>query len=102
MVRTLTAGSADSITDETMELFEKVVEAADVKGQAARMFSGEKINNTEKRAVLHVALRNQSNTPIIVDGADVMPEVRRGGRSEALPDAVARRAAQVILPPRRR
>ena len=39
------------------------------------MFSGEKINITENRAVLHVALRNRSNTPIIVDGKDVMPEV---------------------------
>ena len=39
------------------------------------MFGGEKINNTEGRAVLHVALRNRSNTPILVDGKDVMPEV---------------------------
>ena len=39
------------------------------------MFSGEKINRTEDRAVLHVALRNRSNTPILVDGKDVMPEV---------------------------
>lgn len=39
------------------------------------MFSGEKINRTENRAVLHVALRNRSNTPILVDGKDVMPEV---------------------------
>jgi glucose-6-phosphate isomerase len=39
------------------------------------MFNGEKINNTEDRAVLHIALRNRSNRPIIVDGKDVMPEV---------------------------
>lgn len=39
------------------------------------MFTGEKINFTEDRAVLHTALRNRSNTPIIVDGADVMPNV---------------------------
>lgn len=39
------------------------------------MFAGEKINFTESRAVLHVALRNRSNTPILVDGNDVMPEV---------------------------
>lgn len=58
-----------------MALMEKVVEAANVKMEAKRMFSGEKINNTEKRAVLHIALRNQSNTPIMVDGVDVMPEV---------------------------
>lgn len=39
------------------------------------MFSGEKINFTENRAVLHTALRNRSNTPILVDGVDIMPEV---------------------------
>lgn len=39
------------------------------------MFSGEKINFTENRAVLHIALRNRSNTPILVDGKDVMPDV---------------------------
>jgi glucose-6-phosphate isomerase len=45
--------------------------------EAARtaMFSGQKINFTEDRAVLHVALRNRSNTPVVVEGADVMPEV---------------------------
>lgn len=42
-----------------------------------KMFFGEKINNTEKRAVLHIALRNRSNRPIYVDGQDVMPEVNR-------------------------
>ena len=44
-------------------------------GAIKSMFSGEKINRTEDRAVLHVALRNRSNTPILVDGKDVMPEV---------------------------
>ena len=39
------------------------------------MFTGQKINTTEDRAVLHVALRNRSNRPILVDGKDVMPEV---------------------------
>ena len=39
------------------------------------MFAGEKINNTEDRSVLHIALRNRSNTPIEVDGKNVMPEV---------------------------
>ena len=58
-----------------MRHLEKVVDAANVRAEAARMFGGEKINNTEKRAVLHVALRNRSNTPIMVDGVDVMPEV---------------------------
>lgn len=39
------------------------------------MFSGEKINFTENRAVLHIALRNRSNAPVVVDGSDVMPAV---------------------------
>lgn len=39
------------------------------------MFSGERINVTEKRPVLHIALRNRSNKPILVNGQDVMPEV---------------------------
>ncbi|MEN3024403.1 hypothetical protein ABC439_35755, partial [Pseudomonas aeruginosa] len=47
----------------------------DLAGAIKSMFSGEKINRTENRAVLHVALRNRSNTPILVDGKDVMPEV---------------------------
>jgi glucose-6-phosphate isomerase len=67
--------SKNCVTEETMDLLYKLAEEADVTGLAKRMFSGEKINNTEGRAVLHVALRNQSNTPIYVDGKDVMPEV---------------------------
>jgi len=67
--------SKNIVTAETMELLEKVADAAKIKEEAARMFAGEKINLTEKRAVLHVALRNRSNTPIYVDGVDVMPEV---------------------------
>src|SRR6202044_2288135 len=47
----------------------------DVTGRRDAMFAGEKINGTEGRAVLHVALRNRSNRPIVVDGKDVMPEV---------------------------
>ncbi len=47
----------------------------DLAGAIKSMFSGEKINRTEDRAVLHIALRNRSNTPIVVDGKDVMPEV---------------------------
>jgi len=50
-------------------------ETSGVKDMAKKMFSGEKINLTEGRAVLHVALRNRSNTPILVDGKDVMPDV---------------------------
>uniref|UniRef100_A0A7S2Y6Y6 Glucose-6-phosphate isomerase n=1 Tax=Entomoneis paludosa TaxID=265537 RepID=A0A7S2Y6Y6_9STRA len=68
--------SKNRISEETMDLLYKLAEQQDVKGLAKKMFSGEKINNTENRAVLHVALRNQSMTPIMVDGKDVMPEVK--------------------------
>jgi len=47
--------------------------------RAKKMFSGEKINVTENRAVLHVALRNRSNTPIYVDNVDVMTQVCKNG-----------------------
>jgi len=67
--------SKNRITEETMDLLYALAEQQDVKGLAQKMYSGEKINPTEDRAVLHVALRNQSNTPILVDGVDVMPEV---------------------------
>jgi glucose-6-phosphate isomerase len=67
--------SKNRITDETMSLLVRLAEEADVAGWRERMFSGEKINNTENRAVLHVALRNRSNQPVLVDGEDVMPKV---------------------------
>jgi glucose-6-phosphate isomerase len=62
-------------TDETMRLLFALAKQADVEGWREKMFAGEKINVTEGRAVLHVALRNRSNRPILVDGKDVMPEV---------------------------
>ena len=67
--------SKNRITDETMQLLRNLAAQADVKGWTEKMFTGEKINITEDRAVLHVALRNRSNTPIVVDGEDVMPAV---------------------------
>jgi glucose-6-phosphate isomerase len=67
--------SKNRITEETMDKLYALAEQQDVMGMAKKMYSGEKINTTEERAVLHVALRNQSNTPIMVDGKDVMPEV---------------------------
>jgi len=67
--------SKNRITDETMSLLVRLAEEADVAGWRERMFSGEKINNTENRAVLHVALRNRSNQPVLVDGEEVMPKV---------------------------
>jgi glucose-6-phosphate isomerase len=67
--------SKNRITDETMRLLVSLAEESDVAAWRERMFSGEKINNTENRAVLHVALRNRSNHPVKVDGEDVMPKV---------------------------
>ena len=67
--------SKNIATEQTMKLLVGLAETAKVKEEAQRMFSGEKINATEGRAVLHVALRNRANTPILVDGKDVMPEV---------------------------
>jgi glucose-6-phosphate isomerase len=67
--------SKNRIVDRTMTLLRDLARAADVAGAAARMFAGERINTTENRAVLHVALRNRANTPIPVDGHDVMPQV---------------------------
>jgi glucose-6-phosphate isomerase len=67
--------SKNRITDETLSLLQDLAKETDLAGAIKSMFSGEKINRTEDRAVLHVALRNRSNTPILVDGKDVMPEV---------------------------
>ena len=67
--------SKNRITDETMALLVRLAAEADVAGWRERMFNGEKINHTENRAVLHVALRNRSNRPVMVDGKDVMPNV---------------------------
>jgi glucose-6-phosphate isomerase len=69
--------SKHRITGETLKLLVALANQADLQGYIARMFSGEKINRTENRAVLHVALRNRSNRPIVVDGKDVMPDVNR-------------------------
>ena len=67
--------SKNRITPETMKLLAALAEAVGLREAIEDMFTGKKINETEKRAVLHVALRNRSNTPIKVDGKDVMPEV---------------------------
>lgn len=69
--------SKNRITDDTLKALLALAEAADLPQQINAMFSGQKINTTEKRAVLHVALRNRANRPIFVDGQDVMPEVNR-------------------------
>ncbi|BAG13901.1 glucose-6-phosphate isomerase [Candidatus Endomicrobiellum trichonymphae] len=68
--------SKNIINSDTFKLLIEFVKAAKVTEYAKKMFSGEKINWTEKRAVLHTALRNRSNMPIYVNGKDVMPEIK--------------------------
>lgn len=67
--------SKNIITDETIKLLVKLAQTAQLETKIRDMFSGKKINTTENRAVLHTALRNRSNTPVIVDSKDVMPGV---------------------------
>src|SRR5271155_3467013 len=67
--------SKNRITDETIKLLIQLAEESGVKARIDAMFSGEKINITEKRAVLHVALRAPKGEKIIVDGEDVVPPV---------------------------
>ena len=67
--------SKNRVTAETMALLVALAEASGVASFRDAMFAGEKINGTEGRAVLHVALRNETR-PMLVDGRDVMPEVR--------------------------
>ena len=72
---TLVDFSKNRMTEETLTLLRQLAADTKVKEGIEAMFSGEKINQTEDRAVLHIALRNRANTPIEVDGQDVMPEV---------------------------
>jgi glucose-6-phosphate isomerase len=67
--------SKNRITDETLKLLLQLAEESDLRARIDSMFSGEKINITEKRAVLHVALRAPKGASIIVDGQNVVPEV---------------------------
>ena len=69
--------SKNRISDETMTLLRNLAAEAGLTQAIEAMFSGARINSTEGRAVLHVALRNRSNRPILVDGQDVMPAVNR-------------------------
>lgn len=69
--------SKNLINEDVMSLLFDMARSVGVEAAREQMFAGEKINFTEGRAVLHTALRNRSNTPIIVDGKDVMPEVNR-------------------------
>ncbi len=69
--------SKNRITDETLPLLTALAREADLPAFIERQFNGSKINTTEGRAVLHTALRNRSDRPVLVDGVDVMPDVRR-------------------------
>jgi glucose-6-phosphate isomerase len=83
--------SKNLITGETMRLLRDLAVQADLQGWIERMFTGSKINTTEGRAVLHVALRNRSNYPIFVDGRAVMPQVNEVlERMQAFSTAVRR------------
>ncbi|MCL2656422.1 MAG: glucose-6-phosphate isomerase [Betaproteobacteria bacterium] len=69
--------SKHRINDRSLQLLQGLAEETGVRSRRDAMFAGEKINNTEKRAVLHIALRNRGSSPILVDGQDVMPGVRK-------------------------
>ena len=67
--------SKNRLTEQTLPLLISLAKEAQLETARTKMFSGEAINVTEQRAVLHTALRNFSNNPVMVDGEDVMPEV---------------------------
>ena len=67
--------SKNNVTSETMELLSELAEESGLKQAISDMFAGKRINTTEHRPVLHTALRNRDNHPILVDGKDVMPEI---------------------------
>ena len=89
--------SKHRVDARTMGLLFDLARHADVENWRAMMFEGAKINHTEHRAVLHVALRNRGNRPILVDGRDVMPDVNdvlaRMGGVRRRPSAAGRGAA---------
>ncbi|HBO21379.1 MAG TPA: glucose-6-phosphate isomerase [Providencia sp.] len=67
--------SKNRITQETLDKLIALAKETELQDAIKSMFNGEKINRTEDRAVLHTALRNRDNTPVYVDGKDVMPDV---------------------------
>ncbi len=98
--------SKTAVNDRVITLLEKLAEEAGVAQKRDAMFSGEAINFTEGRAVLHTALRNRSNKPVLVNGKDVMPDVNGvlaamagfadGIRSGSLKGATGRRITDVV------
>ncbi|MBB4143403.1 glucose-6-phosphate isomerase [Rhizobium rhizoryzae] len=95
-----------AVNDEIMALLEKLFTEGAVAEKREEMFAGKAINFTENRAVLHTALRNRSNTPVLVDGKDVMPDVNAvldamgkfadGIRSGALKGATGKKITDVV------
>src|SRR5690606_2827877 len=69
--------SKNRITEETLQLLVRMAEECDVETSREAMFSGEPINETERRSVLHTALRDFTERPIYVDGIDIKPEIAR-------------------------
>ena len=69
--------SKNRINEETIKLLVDIALQSGIAARIQSMFAGERINFTERRAVLHTALRNRSEHPVLVDGRDVMPDVRR-------------------------
>ncbi len=69
--------SKNRITDETLPLLIDLASQSGLETKIKAMFSGEIINTTERRAVLHTALRNRSNRPVYFNGQDVMPEINK-------------------------
>lgn len=81
--------SKNRMSSETLNLLVSLAKETNVKKGIQDMFSGAVINNTENRSVLHVALRNRSNTPILVNGKDVMPQINEVlGKMKAFTDKV--------------
>ncbi|PTM97565.1 glucose-6-phosphate isomerase [Mycoplana dimorpha] len=95
-----------AVNDRVLVGLEALAKQAGVEKKRDAMFSGEIINITEDRAVLHTALRNRANTPVLVDGKDVMPEINAvldamgafsdGVRSGALTGATGRKITDVV------
>ncbi len=69
--------SKNIVNEESMKLLFKLAEECELQQAIEAMFTGERINRTEERSVLHIALRNRSHKPVMADGKDVMPEVNK-------------------------
>jgi glucose-6-phosphate isomerase len=69
--------SKNLISEETLQLLTGLAQEVELKGAIENMFRGAQINKTEGRSVLHTALRNRTNTPVLVDGKDVMPDINK-------------------------